>query len=133
VCKAISFNFDKILYSVPCMEKFLKSFIYAIHGIWSAIADQRNLKFQLGVAIIVVGAGFYLGIASMEWCVILLCIALVIGLELVNTALENLVDLVTMERNPLAGKIKDIAAGAVLIVSIISLIIGLIIFRKYLI
>ena len=115
------------------MEKFLKSFIYAIHGIWSAIADQRNLKFQLGVAIIVVGAGFYLGIASMEWCVILLCIALVIGLELVNTALENLVDLVTMERNPLAGKIKDIAAGAVLIVSIISLIIGLIIFRKYLI
>src|SRR3990170_277736 len=115
------------------MRDLLKSFIYALHGIWSGIADQRNLKFQLGVAAIVIGAGFYLSITSIEWCIILLCIALVIGLELVNTALENLVDLVTLERNPLAGKIKDIAAGAVLIVSVMSLIIGLIIFRKYLI
>lgn len=115
------------------MKKFFKSFVYALKGIWSGIADQRNLKFQLGVAIIVIGAGAYLGITSMEWCVILLCIALVIGLELVNTAIENLVDLVTLERIPLAGKIKDIAAGAVLIVSIISLIVGLIIFRKYLV
>lgn len=115
------------------MRDFFRSFIYALHGIWSGIADQRNLKFQIGVAVIVVGAGFYLSITPIEWCVILLCIALVIGLELVNTALENLVDLVTLERNPLAGKIKDIAAGAVLVVSVMSLIIGLIIFRKYLI
>ena len=114
------------------MRDFLKSFIYAIHGLWSGIADQRNLKFQLGVGVIVVGAGFYLSITAIEWCVILLCIAMVIGLELVNTALENLVDLVTLERKPLAGKIKDIAAGAVLIVSILSVIIGVIIFRKYL-
>ena len=114
------------------MRDFLKSFIYAIHGLWSGIADQRNLKFQLGVAVIVVGAGFYLSITAIEWCIILLCIGMVIGLELVNTALENLVDLVTLERKPLAGKIKDIAAGAVLIVSILSVIIGVIIFRKYL-
>ena len=86
---------------------------------------------QLGVAVIVVGAGFYLSISSLDWCIILICIAMVIGLELVNTALEDLVDLVTLERNPLAGKIKDIAAGAVLAVSIIALIIGLIVFRKY--
>jgi len=115
------------------MRNFLRSFIYAIHGLWSGIADQRNLKFQLGVAIVVIGAGFYLSITGIEWCIILLCIAMVIGLELVNTALENLVDLVTLERKPLAGKIKDIAAGAVLIVSILSVIIGTIIFRKYLI
>jgi diacylglycerol kinase len=114
------------------MRDFLKSFIYAIHGLWSGIADQRNLKFQLGVAVIVVGAGFQLSITAIEWSIILLCIALVIGLELVNTALENLVDLVTLERKPLAGKIKDIAAGAVLIVSVLSVIIGVIIFRKYL-
>ena len=114
------------------MRSFLKSFMYAIHGLWSGIADQRNLKFQLAVAIVVIGAGFYLSITSIEWCIILMCIALVIALELVNTALENLVDLVTLERKPLAGKIKDIAAGAVLIVSILSIIIGVIIFRKYL-
>jgi diacylglycerol kinase len=114
------------------MRDFLKSFIYAIHGLWSGIADQRNLKFQLGIAVIVVGAGFQLSITAIEWSIILLCIAMVIGLELVNTALENLVDLVTLERKPLAGKIKDIAAGAVLIVSVLSVIIGVIIFRKYL-
>lgn len=115
------------------MRDFLRSFIYALHGIWSGIADQRNLKFQLAVALVVIGAGFKLSITSIEWCIILLCIAMVIGLELVNTALENLVDLVTLERKPLAGKIKDIAAGAVLVVSVISLIIGLIVFRKYLV
>lgn len=115
------------------MKDFLRSFVYALQGIWSGIRDQRNLKFQLAVAVVVVLAGFYLSITAMEWSIILLCIAFVIGLELVNTALENLVDLVTLERNPLAGKIKDIAAAAVLIASVISLIIGLIVFRKYLI
>ena len=114
------------------MREFLKSFIYALQGIWSGISDQRNLKFQLAVAIVVVGAGFYLAIQPIEWCIILMCISLVISLELVNTAVENLVDLVTLERKPLAGKIKDIAAGAVLIASTISLIIGMIVFRKYL-
>lgn len=114
------------------MKSLFKSFIYALHGIWSGVADQRNLKFQIAIAVVVIGAGFYVSITPLEWCIILLCIALVIGLELVNTALENLVDLVTIERNPLAGKIKDIAAGAVLTVSVISLIIGIIIFRKYL-
>src|SRR6187401_2199605 len=114
------------------MKAFFKSFIYAIHGLWSGVADQRNLKFQLAVAVTVVGAGFYLSITAIEWSIILLCIAMVIGLELIDTALENLVDPVTLERKPLAGKIKDIAAGDVLIVSTLSLIIGVIIFRKYL-
>jgi diacylglycerol kinase len=114
------------------MREFLKSFIYALHGIWLGLWDQRNLKFQCAVAIVVVGAGFYLSIQPIEWCIILMCISLVISLELINTAVENLVDLVTLERKPLAGKIKDIAAGAVLIASAISLIIGVIVFRKYL-
>jgi diacylglycerol kinase len=115
------------------MKEFLRSFVYAVQGIWAGMRDQRNLKFQLAVAVVVVIAGFYVSITAIEWCIILICIALVIGLELVNTALENLVDLVTLERNPLAGKVKDIAAAAVLITSVISLIIGLIVFRKYLV
>lgn len=114
------------------MKKFLKSLGHAINGIWSGIADQRNLKVQMAIAAIVIGAGFYLGITTTEWCIILICIALVVGLEMINSAIENLVDLVTLERNPLAGRIKDIAAGAVLMVSIIAVIIGIIIFRKYL-
>src|SRR6187551_2641845 len=112
------------------MKAFFKSFIYAIHGLWSGVADQRNLKFQLAVAVTVVGAGFYLSITAIEWSIILLCIAMVIGLELINTALETLVDLVTLERKPLAGKIKDIAAAAVLVSAVASAIVGLIIFYK---
>jgi diacylglycerol kinase len=114
------------------MKSFLKSLTNALHGIWAGISDQRNLKVQVAIALLVIGAGFYLRIAYMEWCVVLLCIGLVVGLEMINSAMENLVDLVTLERKPLAGKIKDIAAGAVLFVSVISLVIGVIIFRKYL-
>jgi len=113
------------------MKSFLKSFIYAIHGIWSGITEQLNLKVQIAIAVIVIGAGFYFRITATEWCIILICIGLVIGLEMINSAIENLVDLVTLERKPLAGRIKDIAAGAVLVVSVITVIIGVIIFRKY--
>lgn len=114
------------------MKSFFKSVQYAIHGIWVGISDQRNLKVQIAIALIVIGAGFFLQITSFEWCIVLICMALVIGLEMINSAIENLVDLVTLERKPLAGKIKDIAAGAVLFVSVISVIVGVIIFRKYL-
>lgn len=114
------------------MKQFFKSFIYALHGIGTAMRDQRNLKVQVIIALITIGAGFYFGITATEWCLILFAIALVIGLEIINSAIEGLVDLVTRERNPLAGKIKDMAAGAVLFASAIAVIIGLLIFRKYL-
>lgn len=113
------------------MKAFVQSVKYAMHGIWSGISDQRNLKVQFVLAVITIGAGFYFDITRTEWCLILICIGLVLGLEMMNSAIENLVDLVTLERNPLAGRIKDIAAGAVLMVSVISVIVGLIIFRKY--
>lgn len=113
------------------MKYFLKSFVYAIHGIWFGVTDQLNLKVQIAVAILVIGAGFYYDITALEWCAILLCIALVLGLEMMNSAIENLVDLVTLERKPLAGKIKDISAGAVLLASVISVIVGLIVLRKH--
>ncbi len=93
---------------------------------------QRNLKVQSVIALIVVCAGFYFNIEILEWCAILFSISLVIGLEILNSAIENLVDLVTLERKPLPGRIKDVAAGAVLFSSIMAVIIGVMIFRKYL-
>jgi diacylglycerol kinase len=113
------------------VKEFLRSFRYALQGFLASFREQRNLKVQILVALVTVGAGFYFKITPMEWCIILLTIALVIGLEMINTAIERLVDLVTRERKPLAGKIKDIAAGAVLVVSVMAVIIGVIIFRKY--
>lgn len=115
------------------MKYFFKSFVYALQGIWSGVSGQLNLKVQIVVALLVIGAGFYCRIAPMEWCVILLCIGLVLGLEMMNSAIEGVVDLITREHNPLAGKVKDIAAGAVLLVSVISVAVGVIVFRKYLI
>lgn len=115
------------------MKRFIRSFIYAIRGIRSAVADQPNLKILIGVALVVIGAGFYFHITSVEWCLVILCIGLVVGLEMINSAIESLVDLVTKVRMPLAGRVKDIAAGAVLVVAIASLVVGIIIFRKYIV
>jgi len=114
------------------MSNFFRSFVYAFQGIQSGITRERNLKVQVAVALLVVGAGFYVHITPEEWCIVILCIGVVIGLELMNSAIESLVDLVTLERNPLAGRIKDVAAGAVLVVSFMAVVIGIIIFRKYL-
>ena len=113
------------------MKRFFKSFIYAIQGIMVSSREQRNLKIQGFVGMLTVGAGLYFDMTATEWCLILLVIGLVMGMEMMNSAVESLVDLVTQESKPLAGKVKDIAAGAVLFVSIVAVIIGLIIFKKY--
>jgi diacylglycerol kinase len=113
------------------MEKFIKSVGYALNGIAAAWKEQTNLKIQSVIAVIVIIAGFYFQIPSIEWIVLLLMIGIVISLELVNSALEEMVNLVTKERNPLAGRIKDIAAGAVLVFSVIAATVGVIIFWKY--
>jgi diacylglycerol kinase len=113
------------------MKAFFRSFVFAIKGIRSSLREQRNLKVQLVVALLTVGAGFYFNITATEWCLVLLTIGLVIGLEMINTAIEKTVDLVTTEWHPLAGKAKDMAAGAVLIASIVAVVVGIIIFRKY--
>ena len=113
------------------VKAFLKSFGYAIKGIAASFREQRNLKVQIVIAFITIGAGFYFRITNIEWCVILLTIASVICLEMINTSIEDLVDLVTLERTPQAGKIKDMAAGAVLVASVIAIVVGVVIFKKY--
>ena len=113
------------------MKKFLSSFQFAIKGVRLAVAEQLNIKVQLAGALIAVLAGFCFQITVTEWCVVVLCIGLVLALEVMNSAIENLVDLVTTERNPMAGKIKDMAAGAVLIASVTATIIGILIFGRH--
>jgi diacylglycerol kinase (ATP) len=115
------------------MKHFLMAFVYATRGIIAAFASERNLKVHLMVALATAAGGFYFQITALEWCAIVICIGLVLSFEIINTAIEDLVDLVTEEWTPLAGRIKDAAAGAVLVVSIMSLIVGIIVFRKYVI
>lgn len=109
-----------------------ESFGYAFEGIWTGIFKERNMKIHCLAIICVTVAGTFFHISAVEWCVCLLLFAMVASLELVNTAVEAVVDLVTEERKPLAKIAKDTAAGAVLFSAVISVIIGCIIFIPYL-
>gem|GEM_PF-96262 len=110
----------------------LRSFGYAWKGIRCCIGKEQNLSFHLIATAVVVIAGFVLGITHMEWMIIILCIGVVIAAELFNTAIEKLVDLVSPQQHPVAGQVKDIAAGAVLVCAATAAIIGLIVFIPYL-
>ncbi len=110
------------------MRKFIRGFGYAFNGIWHAAATQLNFKVHLVAAVVAICGGWALHISSYEWLWIILCIGLVLAAELFNTAIEFLTDLVSPEYNKKAGFVKDMSAGAVLIIAICALIIGLIIF-----
>lgn len=116
--------------SMPGKKKnpLWRSFGYAFAGIWTGIRKERNMKIHCTALLMVVIAGIAFRITVSEWCICIVLCALVMSLELVNTAVEAVVDLVTEEKKPLAKTAKDTAAGAVLIAAIASVIIGLLIF-----
>jgi len=110
------------------MKKRIQSFGYAIRGIRHVFGTEANMKIHIAISVLVIICGIVFAISLSEWISCLLCIGLVVAAEMLNTAIENVVDLASPEQHPLAGKAKDIAAGAVLICAIISVIIGLLIF-----
>jgi len=112
------------------MKSFFKSFIYALNGIKLSL-KQRNMKFHLVCAILVVCFGILVKITLLEWCLVFILIGLVISFEIINTTIELLVDFIEPNHHPIAGKIKDLAAGAVLFSSVISIICAMFIFGKY--
>lgn len=110
-------------------EPIQKSFGYAFEGIFICIKKERNMKIHCVMTVLVVIAGFVLNLSAVEWCICLSLFGLVMALELVNTAVEAVVDLVMGDkRHPLAKIAKDTAAGAVLIAAIMAAIAGCIIF-----
>ena len=108
--------------------KLVKSFKYAIEGVISSFKSERNMKIHLLIMLIVIILGFILKINTAEWIICIVLFGLVIAGELFNTAIETTIDLITKEQNEKAKLAKDISAGAVLILAISSIIIGLIIF-----
>jgi diacylglycerol kinase len=105
-----------------------KTFSTAFNGIKYFFKTERNGKIQAGVSLITILSGLYLRINAFEWIVIVLCIGLVLALEMINSALEHLCNMVHADYHPSIKIIKDVAAGAVLTFSVISVIAGLIIF-----
>lgn len=110
------------------IKKFLLSFTYPIKGLRYAYRNEQNLAVDVGIALLVTIAGFIFKLNLVEWAILALTIGLVISCELINTAIEAVVDLVTEDYHPLAKVAKDTAAAAVFVFAIIAVIVGLIIF-----
>jgi len=110
------------------MVKFLNSFKYALKGIVINFKEEANFRFHLFAAIVVICAAFYFKLTKVEIAIIYLCIGVVLSAEAINTSIENLTNLVSPEKHELAGKTKDSAAAAVLIISIAAAAVGIIIF-----
>ena len=109
---------------------FIRSFGYAIEGFFTAVRTERNIKVMLVIGAAAVVAGIVLKIDLLSWCVVALCCGMVIFAELVNTAMEAIVDLATQEFHPLAKRAKDIAAASVYTLAITAAIVGIIVFAR---
>jgi diacylglycerol kinase len=112
--------------------KFIAGFGYAFQGLWYALRTQRNARVHLTVAIFATILGIVLRISAVEFAMIFMAIAGVFIAEMFNTVFELCVDLASPEYHPLAKIAKDVAAGAVLLSAILSVIIGLFIFGPHL-
>ena len=105
-----------------------KSFGYAFDGIWTVVKKERNMKIHCLAVVVVIAAGCFFKLPLYKWCICFLLFGLILGLEMVNTAVEAVVDLVTEEKKPLAKLAKDAAAGAVLIAAIMAVVIACLMF-----
>jgi len=113
--------------------RFLSSFKYAFNGIGYLLQTERNARIHFIAALCVIVAGYWFELSPAEWLFLFFSIGLVISAELFNTSIEKLTDLAEPERNPLAGKVKDLAAGGVLVAALTAAVTGLIIFIPHII
>jgi diacylglycerol kinase (ATP) len=108
--------------------KTARSFTYAFRGIYVVVRFENNTRVHLLATVTVLILSVLCKLSALEWALILMQIGLVWAAEIFNTALEKLVDLVSPGFNPKAGAIKDIAAGAVLVISMMALAVGVLVF-----
>lgn len=115
------------------LKKRTASFRNACNGILHGLKTEAHFRFHVFAATLALVCAFYFRVRATEWIMILFCIAAVMSLELLNSALERISDRITKEYDPLIGYAKDLAAGAVLIFAGMSFIIGAIIFIPYMV
>ncbi len=108
--------------------RYIKSFFHAINGISYAFHYEHNMYIILCAIVLVTSAGFYFQISMIEWLFCILAMGLVTAVELINSAIEAICDLITLESNHLIKIAKDTASGASLVLSITAALIGCMIF-----
>lgn len=104
------------------------SFGHALRGVGAALRSEVHLQLHAVATVVVIGLGFYFKISPAEWALVALAVASVWAAELFNTAIETLTNLVSPGYHPLAGKAKDVAAGAVLLAALGALVVGGLVF-----
>lgn len=110
-----------------------KAFVYAWQGMKALLRYEHNARIHLAAALVAIVLGFMLRISSVEWCVVAICIGMVLSAEAMNSAIEALADKITTEHDPLIGRAKDLGATAVTLLAIVAAISGAIIFLPKLI
>jgi diacylglycerol kinase (ATP) len=110
------------------LKKRFQSFPFAVNGLRILFKEEHNSWVHLFAALLAIILGFVLDISKFEWVVIIIVIGLVLAMEAINSAIESLADFVSPEKQNQIKKVKDLAAGAVLLSAITSLIVGMIIF-----
>ena len=113
---------------VNSLRKNRKSFGYAFKGIGYLLRYENNFKYQVFAAIVTISLGLFLGLGTLEWLLIIIMIGSVLMAEAFNTALEKFLDVLHPEIHPTVAKAKDLAAGAVLLISMTAAIVGVVIF-----
>jgi diacylglycerol kinase (ATP) len=111
--------------------KRIKSFGYAFKGIWLLFRDEANAQIHLLAIVVVVAACIYFQITKTEWALVFIAIGMVVAAEAFNSAIEKLTDSIYKDHHETAGKIKDIAAGGVLVCAIVAVIIAILVFLPY--
>ncbi len=112
----------------PPFAAFFRSFVYAAAGLGYTMRTQRNMRVHVAIAVVAAIVGVFLRISLIAFAILALTIATVLVAEMFNTVIEACLDIVTPEYHPLAKIAKDVAAGAVLISSILAVVIGLLLF-----
>ncbi len=110
------------------MVRLLSSFKWAGQGLKYCLSGEKNFQVHCVVAVIAVITGFVLKISALEWVIISICIAVVLAFEMINTAIEHLCNIAQPSIDPTVKIIKDVCAGAVLIIALMSVVCGAIIF-----
>ncbi|MGB9660879.1 MAG: diacylglycerol kinase family protein [Moorellaceae bacterium] len=105
-----------------------RKFQPALSGLWYALRTQINMAVHLSAAAVAIFLGYYLKVQEWEWVTLVLTIVLVLAAEMMNTAVEVVVNLYSPRYHPLARVAKDVAAGAVLLTALGAVVIGLLIF-----
>lgn len=113
------------------LHRLFKSFSYAGKGLFKTFREEQNLRIQAIASLIVIALGIYFGISRLEWVWLTLVIALVFIVEITNSAVERITDVLKPRINSYVKEIKDIMAAAVLLSSIAAIIVGCFIFAPY--